>query len=42
VTKAPKCDQSYPIGGAHQQASERAEPPVSVEKKGKTTGEKEN
>jgi hypothetical protein len=29
-----------PIGGAHQQTSERAVPPVSVEEKGKTTGEK--
>jgi hypothetical protein len=28
------------IGGAHQQPSERAAPPVSVEEKGKTTGEK--
>jgi hypothetical protein len=28
------------IGGAHQQTSERAAPPVSVEEKGKTTGEK--
>jgi hypothetical protein len=27
-------------GGAHQQTSERAAPPVSVEEKGKTTGEK--
>jgi hypothetical protein len=30
----------FTIGGAHQQASERAAPPVSVEEKGKTTGEK--
>jgi hypothetical protein len=31
------------IGGAHQQTSERAAPPVSVEEKGKTTGDnKEN
>jgi hypothetical protein len=29
-----------PIGGTHQQTSERAAPPVSVEEKGKTTGEK--
>jgi hypothetical protein len=28
------------IGGAHQQTSERAAPPVSVEEKGKTTGDK--
>jgi hypothetical protein len=28
------------IGGAHQQTSERVEPPVSVEEKGKTTGDK--
>jgi hypothetical protein len=29
-----------PVGGAHQQTSERAAPPVSVEEKGKTTGDK--
>jgi hypothetical protein len=29
-----------PIGGAHQQTSERAAPRVSVEEKGKTTGKK--
>jgi hypothetical protein len=28
------------IGGAHQQTSERAAPPVSVEEKGKTTWDK--
>jgi hypothetical protein len=28
------------IGGAHQQTSERVEPPVSVKEKGKTTGDK--
>jgi hypothetical protein len=28
------------IGGAHQQTSERAAPPVSVEEKEKTTGDK--
>jgi hypothetical protein len=28
------------IGGAHQQTSERAAPPVSVEEKGKTAGDK--
>jgi hypothetical protein len=28
------------IGGAHQQTSERAAPPVSVEEKGKATGNK--
>jgi hypothetical protein len=28
------------MGGAHQQTSERAAPPVSVEEKGKTTGDK--
>jgi hypothetical protein len=28
------------IGGAHQQTSERAAPPVSVEEKGKTTEDK--
>jgi hypothetical protein len=28
------------IGGAHQQTSERAAPPVSVEEKRKTIGEK--
>jgi hypothetical protein len=32
--------QKIPIGGAHQQTSERAAPPVSVEEKGKTTGDK--
>jgi hypothetical protein len=31
---------SYLIGGAHQQTSERAAPPVSVEEKGKATGDK--
>jgi hypothetical protein len=35
--------KSEEIGGAHQQTSERAAPPVSVEEKGKTTGDqKEN
>jgi hypothetical protein len=28
------------LGGAHQQTSERAAPPVSVEEKGKATGDK--
>jgi hypothetical protein len=28
------------IGGAHQQTSQRAAPPVSVEEKGKATGDK--
>jgi hypothetical protein len=28
------------IGGAHQQTSERVAPPVSVEEKGKATGDK--
>jgi hypothetical protein len=28
------------IGGAHQQTSELAAPPVSVEEKGKATGDK--
>jgi hypothetical protein len=28
------------IGGAHQQNSERTAPPVSVEEKGKATGDK--
>jgi hypothetical protein len=30
----------HAIGGAHQQTSERVAPPVSVEEKGKTTGDK--
>jgi hypothetical protein len=33
-------DNQKPKGGAHQQTYERAAPPVSVEEKGKTTGEK--
>jgi hypothetical protein len=32
--------KSNAIGGAHQQTSERAAPPVSVEEKGKSTGDK--
>jgi hypothetical protein len=32
--------QHFTIGGAHQQTSERAEPPVSGEEKGKATGDK--
>jgi hypothetical protein len=37
IGASPKIERSL-IGGAHQQASERAAPPVSVEEKGKATG----
>jgi hypothetical protein len=33
-------DMEISIGGPHQQTSERPAPPVSVEEKGKATGDK--